>query len=199
MQKRMIAMGDSLTEGIGYVVKNVELKSWAAHFSELHQPAMSLTNLAKRGLISCEVRATQLEKAIDLKPDLVSLIAGGNDILKGHWNHDQYQEDMEFMIQQITEDTDALIITSTLPDFTLRLPLSNEKKQIIKKQSLQANERIQSLSEQYDLCLIDFWNHPLSQEPAIWSQDGIHPNSMGYYEIGLIVYEGFKQWNDNHS
>ena len=62
-----------------------------------------------------------------MKPNLVSLIAGGNDILKGHWNHDQYQEDMEFMIQQITEDTEASIITSTLPDFTLRLPLSNEK------------------------------------------------------------------------
>ena len=50
MQKRMIAMGDSLTEGIGDVVKNVELKSWVTHFSELHQPAIPLINLAKRGL-----------------------------------------------------------------------------------------------------------------------------------------------------
>ena len=106
---------------------------------------------------------------------------------------------MEFIIQQIKNSADVQIITSTLPDFTLRLPLSSEKKQMIKSQSLQANEIIQSLSEQYKLCLIDFWNHSLSKDPTIWSRDGIHPNSVGYREIGLIVYKCFKQWVHSRS
>ncbi|MDF2650877.1 MAG: hypothetical protein K0Q73_6682 [Paenibacillus sp.] len=33
---------------------------------------------------------------------------------------------------------------------------------------------------QYELCLIDFWNHPLSQDSTIWSEDSIHPNSVGW-------------------
>src|SRR5690625_2837981 len=159
----------------------------------------TVNKFSKAWLVSREIRATQLEKAIAWKPDLVSLIAGGNDVLEGHWNHLQYREGMEFIIQQIKNSADVQIITSTLPDFTLRLPLSSEKKQMIKSQSLQANEIIQSLSEQYNLCLIDFWNHSLSKDPTIWSRDGIHPNSVVYREIGLIVYKCFKQWVHSRS
>lgn len=199
MRNHLIAMGDSLTEGIGDEVMEVPLRSWVSHFAELYQPAMSLTNLAKRGLVSRDIRATQLEKAIALKPDLVTLIAGGNDVLKGYWNHEQYRTDMEFMIQQILKSTDALIITSNLPDFTLRLPLPSEKKQAVKGQTLQANEIIQSLSEEYGLCLLDFWSHPLSKDPAIWSQDGTHPNSIGYREMGSLVYHHFEQWQQERN
>ncbi|GGD60100.1 SGNH/GDSL hydrolase family protein [Paenibacillus nasutitermitis] len=198
MQKHMIAMGDSLTEGIGEEVNNVELKSWVIHFSK-QQPTMQVTNIAKRGLISREIRESQLDKAISLKPDLVSLFAGGNDILKGKWNHEHFHEDMEYMIHQLANGTNASIITCTLPDFTLRLPIPIEKKEAIQAQTLQANDRIQSLSQQYGLCLIDFWNHPLSKDPDIWSSDGIHPNSVGYQKIGQIVYESYKQWSLSHS
>ncbi|GAA0352102.1 SGNH/GDSL hydrolase family protein [Bacillus horti] len=197
MQKHLVAMGDSLTEGIGDEVKDVQLKSWVAHFAEFHQPALKVTNLAKRGLLSHQIRSTQLEETLSHNPDIVSLIAGGNDVLKDGWNPEQYQVDMEFMVQQLTQQRpDVAIMTSTLPDFTLRLPLPSEKKKIMKEQLLEANEIIRSIGERHDLLLIDFWNHPLSQEPTVWSQDLVHPNSVGYQEIGKIVYKEYAQWQE---
>ena len=68
----------------------------------------------------------QLEKALTFNPDLVSLIAGANDVLKGRWNHDTYKNDMEFMIDTLSK-AGADIIIANLPDFTVRLPFASEK------------------------------------------------------------------------
>ena len=70
-----------------------------------------------------------MEKVLTFKPDLVSLIAGANDVLKGRWNHQAYKNDMEFMIDTLSK-TDADIMIANLPDFTVRLPLASEKTSI---------------------------------------------------------------------
>ena len=67
-----------------------------------------------------------MEKALAFKPDLVSLIAGANDVLKGRWNLQTYKNDMEFMIDKLSK-TGADIMIANLPDFTVRLPLASEK------------------------------------------------------------------------
>ncbi|WP_448177780.1 GDSL-type esterase/lipase family protein, partial [Stenotrophomonas maltophilia] len=88
------------------------------------------------------------------------LIAGANDVLKGRWNHDAYKNDMEFMVDTLSK-AGADIIIANLPDFTVRLPFAFEKKQVIKEQLLEANEVIRSLSREYKLHHVDFWNHHL--------------------------------------
>ena len=95
-----------------------------------------------------------MEKALTFNPDLVSLIAGANDVLKGRWNHDAYKNDMEFMIDTLSK-AGADIIIANLPDFTVRLPFASEK-QVIKEQLLEANEVIHSLSREYKLHHVDF-------------------------------------------
>ena len=53
-----------------------------------------------------------MEKALTFSPDLISLIAGANDVLKGRWNHQEYKNDMEFMIDTLSK-ADADIIIGT--------------------------------------------------------------------------------------
>ncbi|MGO4182627.1 SGNH/GDSL hydrolase family protein [Paenibacillus sp. TAF43_2] len=187
MWKHFVAIGDSFTEGIGDEVEETPLKSWVHHFAELHEPALKYTNLAKRGLITKEIRLKQLEEALALEPDLVSLIAGANDILKGRWNFNEYKTEMELMIDALRKSGAAVII-GNLPDFTARLPLPDEKKRVIKEQLLQANEVVRSLSSEYKLMPIDFWNHPIAEDDTFWSKDLIHPNSIGYRKIGEIIF-----------
>lgn len=188
MWKHYVAIGDSFTEGIGDEVDGVPLKSWVEHFAELHEPALKYTNLAKRGLITKEIREKQLEEALALQPDLVSLIAGANDILKGRWSLDEYKSEMKQIVETLSKSGVAIII-GNLPDFTARLPLPQEKKQIIIEQLLQANEVILSLSSEYNLDHIDFWNHPMSSDNTIWSKDLIHPNAIGYRKIAEMMFK----------
>ncbi|MFE8698374.1 SGNH/GDSL hydrolase family protein [Cytobacillus sp. FJAT-53684] len=188
MQKHFVAMGDSLTVGIGDEVEGIKLSSWVHTFAQLHSPPFLSTNLAKRGLLTKEVRMTQLEKALTLQADIVSLITGANDILKGRWNRNEYKDEMEHMIDALSK-TGATIIIGNMPDFTARLPVPAEQKQVLKEQLIEANEVIQLLSHEYIFHLIDFWNTPLAQDPSIWSNDLIHPNSKGYQEIAAMIYD----------
>lgn len=187
MYNHYVAIGDSFTEGIGDEVEGVPLKSWVEHFAELHEPALKYTNLAKRGLISKEIREQQLEEALALQPDLVTLIAGANDILKGRWNLDEYKSEMKQIVDTLSK-SGAAIILGNLPDFTTRLPLPQEKKQALKEQLLQANEVILSLSSAYNLDHIDFWNHPMASDNTIWSKDLVHPNAKGYRKIAEMIF-----------
>ncbi|PGK36814.1 lipase [Bacillus anthracis] len=187
MWKRFVAIGDSFTEGIGDEVEGITLKSWVDHFVQLCVSDIEYTNFAKRGLVTKEIRSQQLEKVLTFKPDLVSLIAGANDVLKGRWNHQAYKNDMEFMIDKLSK-TDADIIIANLPDFTVRLPFASEKKQVIKEQLLEANDVIRSLSREYKVHHVDFWNHQLVNDNTLWSTDLIHPNSKGYVKVAELIF-----------
>ncbi|PNK36409.1 lipase [Bacillus thuringiensis] len=187
MWKRFVAIGDSFTEGIGDEVEGIALKSWVDHFVQLCEKDIEYANFAKRGLVTEEIRLQQLEKALTFNPDLVSLIAGANDVLKGRWNHDAYKNDMEFMINTLSK-AGADIIIANLPDFTVRLPFASEKKQVIKEQLLEANEVIHSLSREYKLHHVDFWNHHLVNDNTLWSKDLIHPNSKGYVKVAELIF-----------
>ncbi|WP_263704723.1 SGNH/GDSL hydrolase family protein [Bacillus thuringiensis] len=187
MWKRFVAIGDSFTEGIGDEVEGIALKSWVDHFVQLCEKDIECANFAKRGLVTEEIRLQQLEKALTFNPDLVSLIAGANDVLKGRWNHDAYKNDMEFMIDTLSK-AGADIIIANLPDFTVRLPFASEKKQEIKEQLLEANEVIHSLSREYKLHHVDFWNHHVVNDNTLWSKDLIHPNSKGYVKVAELIF-----------
>ncbi|MDA1932902.1 SGNH/GDSL hydrolase family protein [Bacillus cereus] len=187
MWKRFVAIGDSFTEGIGDEVEGIALKSWVDHFVQLCEKDIEYANFAKRGLVTEEIRLQQLEKALTFNPDLVSLIAGANDVLKGRWNHDVYKNDMEFMIDTLSK-AGADIIIANLPNFTVRLPFASEKKQEIKEQLLEANEVIHSLSREYKLHHVDFWNHHLVNDNTLWSKDLIHPNSKGYVKVAELIF-----------
>ncbi|PEX38459.1 lipase [Bacillus cereus] len=187
MWKRFIAIGDSFTEGIGDEVEGIALKSWVDHFVQLYVNDIEYVNFAKRGLVTKEIRSQQLEKALAFKPDLVSLIAGANDVLKGRWNLQTYKNDMEFMIDKLSK-TGADIMIANLPDFTVRLPFASEKKQVIKEQLLEANDVIRSLSKEYKLHHVDFWSHQLVNDNTLWSTDLIHPNSKGYVKVAELIF-----------
>ncbi|PES09142.1 lipase [Bacillus cereus] len=187
MWKRFVAIGDSFTEGIGDEVEGIALKSWVDHFVQLCEKDIEYANFAKRGLVTEEIRLQQLEKALTFNSDLVSLIAGANDVLKGRWNHGAYKNDMEFMIDTLSK-AGADIIIANLPDFTVRLPFASEKKQVIKEQLLEANEVIHSLSREYKLHHVDFWNHHLVNDNTLWSKDLIHPNSKGYVKVAELIF-----------
>lgn len=187
MWKRFVAICDSFTEGIGDEVEGIALKSWVDHFVQLCVNDIEYANFAKRGLVTKEIRSQQLEKALTFNPDLVSLIAGANDVLKGRWNHYAYKEDMKCMIDTLSK-TGADIMIANLPDFTVRLPFSTEKKQVLKEQLLEANEVILSLSREYKLHHIDFWNHHVVNDNTLWSKDFIHPNSKGYVKVAELIF-----------
>ena len=84
---RYVALGDSFTEGVGDPdpTRPNGLRGWADRVAEVladRSDDFGYANLAIRGRKLPQVLAEQLEPALALRPDLVTIYAGGNDILR---------------------------------------------------------------------------------------------------------------------
>src|SRR4029077_4909830 len=80
------ALGDSFTEGVGDPYPDSETcQGWAnrfAGFLAVSSPDLRYANLAVAGKLLGQVIDEQVPEAIRLAPDLVSMAAGGNDLLR---------------------------------------------------------------------------------------------------------------------
>ena len=87
MAGRFVAIGDSFTEGVGEWDDRYPngVRGWADRVAKQlskRDRAWEYANLAVRSRVLDDVVATQLDRALDLQPTLVSFFAGGNDILR---------------------------------------------------------------------------------------------------------------------
>ena len=81
-----VAIGDSFTEGLNDPDPGGGFRGWAdlvAGALAAQRPGFRYANLAIRGKLLGQVVTEQVPRAVELAPDLVSLAAGGNDILCG--------------------------------------------------------------------------------------------------------------------
>lgn len=82
---RYVALGDSQTEGLGDGDDATGLRGFADRLAEhlAHgNPGLSYANLAVRGRLATQVHSEQLAPALALRPDLATVVAGVNDLLR---------------------------------------------------------------------------------------------------------------------
>ena len=84
--RRYVAMGDSLTEGLVDPYPDGSPRGWAdrfaGHLAAAAGEPLQYANLAIRGQLLRPIIAEQLDAAVALKPDLVTISAGGNDVIR---------------------------------------------------------------------------------------------------------------------
>ena len=122
---RYVAIGDSFTEGMSDVDPHLEGQyiGWAdrlaAHLATLAGEAghdFAYANLAVRGRLLADVIGPQLDAAIALGPDLVSMVGGGNDILRARADLDSIAARLEAAVVRIrAAGADVLLATPVDP------------------------------------------------------------------------------------
>src|SRR5919107_865280 len=84
--RSFVAMGDSFTEGLDDPYPDGTFRGWAdlvaARLAVDAGPDFGYANLAVRGRLLDQVLAEQLPATLAMRPGLVSLAAGGNDVLR---------------------------------------------------------------------------------------------------------------------
>ena len=83
---RYVALGDSFTEGVGDPESRSPggLRGWADRVAEelsVGHEDFAYANLAVRGLLLEQILDQQAGPALALKPDLITLSGGGNDLV----------------------------------------------------------------------------------------------------------------------
>jgi len=145
-------------------------------------PPLLYANLAIRGRSTRRIRDEQLEPAAAMRPDLVTLFTGTNDVIAPRFDADVVARDVEFM-QRTLIDGGATVLGFTLPDLSIVLPLARP----IAGRVRALNEGLRHASAASGAVLLDFPQHPVGTDPRLWSDDRLHANSAGHERIAAAL------------
>lgn len=182
---RFIALGDSQTEGLNDGDDTHGYRGWAdrlaEHLTQLN-PDLRYANLAVRGRSAGQVHAEQLEPALALGPDLVTVLAGMNDLLRPRFDATQVTGHLESMFSALTA-AGASVATLTLPDIGTIMPAARR----LRPRLYALNAGIRLAAARHGVAVVDAIEHPVTADRRIWSPDRLHANALGHARIAAAV------------
>ena len=181
-----VALGDSFTEGLDdRTAADGGYRGWADRFAERLaglEPGLRYANLAVRGKVLREVAEEQVPRAVAMRPDLVSVAAGGNDMLRPNADPDRLAEEFDAMIRALrAAGCPVLMFTG----FDIRFPVLR----LIRGKVAAFNMHLRAIAHRHGCHLVDLWAMPVLHDPRAWSPDRLHLTSEGHHRIALRVCE----------
>ncbi|RII13853.1 GDSL-like Lipase/Acylhydrolase [Streptomyces sp. YIM 130001] len=182
---RYVALGDSQTEGLGDGDETTGLRGWADRLAEhlaATNPGLQYANLAVRGRVAAQIRAEQLGPALDLRPDLASVVAGVNDLLRPRFDAAEVVGQVEEMFAALT-GAGARVVTLTFPDVTRIAPLARP----VRSRVLDYNAHVRAAAARHGVLVAETALHPAAADRRLWSPDRLHPGPLGHERIAAAA------------
>jgi lysophospholipase L1-like esterase len=184
---RFVALGDSFTEGIGDWNNRFPngVRGWADRVAKQlskRDPDWEYANLAVRSRVLDEIVATQLDKALDLRPTLVSFFAGGNDIVHVRTDMGELMSRYEAAVARLAA-SGARVMLFTSYD----LRLSPVLEPLLRRRNNFYNRRVRQIAREYDAVLVDHWAMSAYRHPSMWEPDRVHMSRHGHRYLAAEV------------
>lgn len=190
--RRFVALGDSFTEGIGDPDPSPERpdyhRGWADRVAEElarltpEDEEFSYANLAVRGRLIDEIADGQVDPAVELGPDLISICAGGNDILR-RADPDAVALRLDDAVARLAE-TGATILLFNVTDIRDTPVLGR-----IRGRVAIFNENIRTVAARHGALVPDMWSLKELARPEMWAEDRLHFSPAGHHTIAAMVLD----------
>jgi lysophospholipase L1-like esterase len=186
------ALGDSFTEGVGDPDPDRPngVRGWADRVAEVlaeHAQAagepFGYVNLAIRGRKLGAVLDEQLDPALAARPDLVTLYAGGNDIMRP-------RVDVDALVARYDEAVGRLVGTgATVLLFTAFDPVGFPVFAPMRGRFAVYNELVREVADSHGTLLVDFWRLREYRDARMWDVDRLHMSSAGHQRMAVAVLD----------
>ncbi len=175
-----VAVGDSTGVGVG--ARNGGYVDRLARNLVAARPGSKLINLCVSGAATPELLRTQLKRAIDSNPDLITVGIGINDL--GHGiSLPEFAENFEMILNDLSSKTKALIVVTNIPDISSSIRVPTTIRPQLKETITQYNRVLEEISNRHGAIVFDVFtitHQELPQHPEYFSADGFHPSDKGY-------------------
>lgn len=179
--ERYVAIGDSTSEGLNDHDGQGGFRGWSNRLAEriaARQGSILYANLAVRGRTTRQIRDEQLARAVAMRPDLATVVAGTNDVLRRNFDPEVFGADLEAM-QKALIDVGATVLTFTLPDLRPVMPFAR----VLGTRVERMNDAIRGACARSGAILCDVAAQSVGSDPRLWDDDRLHANSLGHARI----------------
>jgi len=184
--KSFVALGDSFTEGVGDPYPDGTSRGWADRFAgHLAEASAGLryANLAIRGKVLSQVIDEQIPAAVALAPDLVSIAAGGNDLLRPKADPDALAATFEQAVAALKQaGSQVMLFTGFDPG---GFPLIR----LIRGKAAAYNAQLRETAGKYDCLHVDLWSMRVLADRREWCEDRLHLAADGHRRVALRACE----------
>jgi lysophospholipase L1-like esterase len=186
-----VALGDSLTAGVGTI--NYQ-HSYAYLVAQKIADATTKVfhhNHSFPGARTQDIIDTLLDKAIEDKPDVVTLLVGINDI-HGRVSAAKFRKNYETILTRLSTETTAKINIISIPQIGTNSLLWPPFNYYYQARIDKFNGLIREMADSYDLNYINlpaFPAQPAGQLNPYYSSDNFHPSDLGYQFWSQTIYE----------
>ncbi|ASU77324.1 SGNH hydrolase [Actinopolyspora erythraea] len=185
--RTFVALGDSFTEGLNDPAPDgATFRGWADRLAArlaAERPGLRYANIAVRGKLLDQILREQLPRAVEMRPDLAALSAGGNDILRPFGDPDELAGKFEKAVVEL-RSTGADVLIGTGFD-TRRTPVMR----LVRGKVGTYNSHLWAIAQRHGCYVVDLWSMRVLQDERAWSEDRLHLSEAGHHRVSLRAAE----------
>jgi lysophospholipase L1-like esterase len=184
---RIVTLGDSITLGIGDPVPDGGWRGWAGLLAAgLTDP--ELHNFAVPGAQAKHVARDQLPAALDLRPDIASVVVGINDTLRAGFDPVRSGQSVARTVAALRA-SGATVLTMRLPDPARMFGLPDALARPLSRRMDAVNAEIDRVAARYGTVHWDAAGDPATYDRLNWSVDRLHPNERGHRLVACRFWD----------
>ncbi len=194
--RRYVAIGDSQTEGLWDGDDTVGFLGFADRLAAMLEslyPGLRYANLAIRGKRVAHVLQEQVPQALAMRPDLITVCAGMNDVIQPGRSFGPALIDLECAYAALAE-SGATVVTTTFPNVAQFLPLGR----LVSARLNRINDAIRAATDRYGFRLVDLYSAPSMRELDTWYIDRVHASTKGHILFAAAAAEALNLPDSNH-
>jgi len=180
-----VAVGDSFTEGMSDALPDGGYRGWAdllAARLAARTPGFRYANLAVRGKLIGQIVDEQTGPAAAMGADLVTLVGGGNDVLRPKCDIGRVCGLLEEAAERLAPSCKRLVL--------MRSP---GRRGPVMERFHPRMERLFSfvdeLAVRHDATVVDLYASEAVGDPRMWADDRLHLNAEGHRRVAEAVWQ----------
>jgi lysophospholipase L1-like esterase len=184
---RIVTLGDSISIGMGDPAPGGGWRGFAHHLA-CGLPDPELHNLAQIGAQARHVERDQLPVALDLRPDVVTLVVGINDTLRAGFNPVRTGQSAARTVAALRA-SGASVLTMRVPDPAAMFGLPDGLAKPLSRRMRAVNAELDKVAAHFGTLHWDAAGDPETYDRRNWSVDRLHPNERGHRLIACRFWD----------
>ena len=184
--RRYVALGDSLTEGLGddRFEQDRLYSGWADRLAVLlNEDALATgedflyANLGVRSKDSEEILTSQVAEALKLEPDLVTIMAGANDLWRPRKSWELVRAQFTDAVQSLKAAGITVVLTNCIN------PVHHWSFRGGALRAKELTKIIEDVAQEHNVLVVDVYRSPTLRRLRVWSEDCVHFGARGHAHV----------------